>query len=218
MGKYKVTADSLYVRDEPKPTGQIVGVLKKNEEVEVVSISGDGYWHKVERGDLKGWSSHKYMISLENDGDLSDEEFPWMKYAIRELGVKEFAGVADNPRVVEYLSSTNLGVAERNNDETYWCSAFVNWCVEKAGYAGTDSAWARSWEHWGKKITSPRRGCIVVFKRPCRRGDTVKRCGHIGFYVGSSGTKVKVLGGNQADKVSYDEFLKSDVLSYRVPG
>lgn len=209
MSKYKVTAYYLNVRKEPKPTGEIVGVLKKDEVVDVISTSGDGYWHKIEsENGLKGWSSHKYLISLENDDKIGNEEFSWMPKAIREIGVHEYTGAADNPRIVEYLRSTTLGEPYCSNDETYWCSAFVNWCVEKAGYAGTDSSWARSWAHWGKAIDTPRRGCIAVLKR--------NSGGHVGFFIGETNTDIELLGGNQSDSVCISKYPKSHLISYRV--
>ena len=213
MARYRVTAEGLAVRAEPKLTGAIVGELHRDEEVDVISVSGDGYWFKVNRGALSGWSSHKFLVSAETPEEETDEGLAWMAVAMRELGVKEYTGAGDNPRIVQYLSSTTLPAPARNNDETHWCSAFVNWCVEQAGYAGTDSAWARSWLSWGKKAKRPRRGCIVVLERPCAEGG----CGHVGFYIGVSGAKVKLLGGNQSDSVCISEYPRSRVLSYRVP-
>lgn len=210
MSKYQVSAHKLNIREEPKLTGKIVGVLEKDEVVDVMNTSGDGYWHKIRRNNgLMGWSSHKYLVSLENDDKIGTEEFPWMPIAVREIGVYEYTGAADNPRVVEYLRSTTLGEPYRSNDETYWCSAFVNWCVEKAGYAGTDSAWAKNWAHWGKAIDTPRRGCIAVFTRDSG--------GHVGFYIGETDTEVEVLGGNQNDSVCISKYPKSQLISYRVP-
>jgi hypothetical protein len=107
MIKYQVTANSLNVREEPKLTAKVIGHLSLDEIVEGVSVSGDGYWYKIRREDgLEGWSSHKFLVGYE--GEIEGEEFPWMPIALRELGVKEYAGAADNPRIVEYLSSTNL--------------------------------------------------------------------------------------------------------------
>ncbi|HKB41541.1 MAG TPA: TIGR02594 family protein [Gemmataceae bacterium] len=209
MTRYKVTASSLNVREEPKLTGKVIGYLSLDEIVEGVSISGDGYWHKIKRDDgLEGWSSHKFLVAYE--GERDSEEFPWMAIALPEMGTKEYAGAADNPRIVEYLSSTNLGPSDQSNDETPWCSAFVNWCVEKAGYEGTDSAWAKSWLTWGKNLAKPRRGCIAVFKR--------EGGGHVGFYIGKTSTGIKVLGGNQSDEVNISTRLASTLLGYRVPG
>jgi uncharacterized protein (TIGR02594 family) len=209
MSQYKVTATSLNVREQPKLTGKVIGFLSLDEIVEGVSISGDGYWYKTRKADgLEGWSSHKFLVDYQ--GEIEGEEFLWMPIALREVGVKEYAGAADNPRIVEYLSSTTLGPAERSNDETFWCSAFVNWCVEGAGYEGTDSAWARSWLTWGKKLARPRRGCIAVFTRVGG--------GHVGFFVGKTSSQIKVLGGNQADAVNIATRPASELLGYRIPG
>lgn len=210
MSNCKVTAYHLNVRKEPKLTGEIVGTLDKDDVVELLGVSGDDYWYKIRKDeDLTGWSSHKYLVSLSNEGDIEDEEFLWMPIAIREIGVREYSGAADNPRIVDYLRSTTLGAPYNANDETYWCSAFVNWCVERSGFEGTDSAWARSWNNWGKALETPRRGCIVVF----RRGSG----GHVGFYIGEDGKNINVLGGNQSDSVCYQKYKKADLMSYRVP-
>jgi uncharacterized protein (TIGR02594 family) len=209
MTNYRVTAKSLNVREEPKLTATVMGHLPLDDVVEGLSVSGDGYWYKIKSPDgLTGWCSHKFLVAYE--GEIEDEEFPWMPVALQEIGVKEYAGAADNPRIVEYLSSTNLGPIERSNDETFWCSAFVNWCVEKAGYEGTDSAWAKSWLTWGKEVKKPRRGCITVFTR--------NGGGHVAFYVSKSSSGIRVLGGNQSDAVNISTYGASKLLGYRIPG
>jgi uncharacterized protein (TIGR02594 family) len=210
MKKLIVIADKLNLRAEPKLTAAVIKMLNTGEELNLLSVSGDGYWYKVETNDDEtGWVSHKYVQSADNNDMISgSEEFPWMQIAIAEIGVKEFNGDADNPRIVEYLSSTNLSKAMASQDETAWCSAFTNWCLEKAGYAGTDSAWARNWLNWGRELKTPRRGCIVVFSRG--------NGGHVGFYMGKSGSNIRVLGGNQGDTVSIASYPAARVLGYRV--
>ena len=42
-----------------------------------------------------------------------------------------------------------------NDDETAWCSSFVNWVMEKSGNTGTDSALALSWKNYGTKSDGP---------------------------------------------------------------
>jgi uncharacterized protein (TIGR02594 family) len=123
-------------------------------------------------------------------------EFPWMAIAEGEKGVSEVPGMGNNPRVVEYLGATSgLGSATQSRDETPWCSAFVNWCLAQAGIPGTKSAIARSWLDWGQPIETPRLGCIVFFSRDVKYG-------HVGFYLGETGTEIKVLGGNQQNAVT----------------
>ena len=209
MTEYRVTASTLNVRQEPKLTAKVTGYLYLDEVVQGMSISGDQYWYKIRTtSGLEGWSSHKFLVVY--DGEIVDEEFQWMLVALQEIGVKEYAGAADNPRIVEYLSSTTLGPEDRSNDETPWCSAFVNWCVVKAGYEATDSAWAKSWLAWGKELETPRRGCITVFSR--------NEGGHVGFYIGESSSGIAVLGGNQSNAVKITSYAKTRLLGYRIPG
>ena len=212
MGKLIVTANALNIRKEPSLDGKIIGVLQKGESVTEISLSSDQRWYKVSTNeDVEGWISSKYAARQANDNSiLTEEEFDWMPIAIREIGIKEFNGIDANPRIVEYLNSTSgLSPAYLNSDETAWCSAFVNWCIEKAGYAGTNSAWARSWSNWGKKITTPRRGCIAVFKRGTNSG-------HVGFYIGKQGNNYKILGGNQGNEVCISTYSASKLIGFRI--
>ncbi|MFV0387457.1 MAG: TIGR02594 family protein [Pyrinomonadaceae bacterium] len=204
---YIVTASSLNVREAPSITGEVKGSLKKDEKVTVIDKSGDGYWFRVKRGNLNGWVSHKF---LSQDTTESNASFPWLPVATAEKGVKEFPGNGDNPRIVEYLNSTNLSAPSVQNDETPWCSCFVNWCIERSGFEGTDSAWAKSWLNWGKSIDKPVKGCVAVFKREGNKG-------HVGFYMGETANEIKVLGGNQSDAVNESKYAKSRLLGYRLP-
>jgi len=117
---------------------------------------------------------------------------PWMEIARAEVGVKEVDGTGDNPRVLEYHSKTTL---KSTDDSVAWCSSFINWCMNKAGYEGTGSAAARSWLGYGKKLSKFQPGCIVVFKR----GNSSWQ-GHVAFGLEEGRTLVKVLGGNQSKR------------------
>lgn len=128
----------------------------------------------------------------------------WFEIAQREMaiGVKEISGPQDNPRIVEYHQSTTLRATD---DETAWCSAFVNWCIEQAGIKGTKSASSRSWLAWGQEITQPCRGCIVVCK------------GHVAFYYQEERGRILLLGGNQSNQVKISPYSKNKIISYRWP-
>ena len=204
-----VTAEALNVRNAPSLQGKVIDVLSRDTVVNWLDSSGDDYWRKIGYSRKNGWASHKYLRP--HGADTITSEFPWFAIAQHEIGVKEVMGSGDNPRIVEYLRSTNLSGPASSNDETFWCSAFVNWCVEKSGYAGTDSAWARSWLNWGRETDTPVRGCIVVFKRGTSGG------GHVAFFVSKTNTQIKVLGGNQSDSVMIADYRASDLLGYRVP-
>ncbi|MGL4677802.1 MAG: TIGR02594 family protein [Plesiomonas shigelloides] len=123
-----------------------------------------------------------------------------------EIGQKEIVGPADNQRIVEYHGTTTL---KATDDETPWCSAFVNWCHHQAGIPGTNSAAARSWLNWGVSVTDPQEGDVVIFKR----GNPPS--GHVAFFVKREGDIIRCLGGNQSDQVKISGYKVADVLGYR---
>jgi uncharacterized protein (TIGR02594 family) len=130
------------------------------------------------------------------------------KKSLEEYRVKEVEGIVNNPRILEYHSATSL---EAKDDETSWCSSFVNWCCKQVGVKGTGSAVARSWLKWGNKVVTPYLGCIVVLKR----GNHAWQ-GHVGFYAGKERENhILVYGGNQKNKVCYLWLKKENVIGYR---
>lgn len=214
--KMRVTAEKLNVRAEPKNTGAIIGTLEKDEIVDFEATSGDLGWHRIIRADgLRGWASQKFLVSLKHESEIPDSRFPWLPIAFRELGVKEFPGNANNPRVLTYLRTCeSLPIGMQSQDQTDWCSAFVNYCVEQAGFAGTNSARARSWADWGKSIDKPEVGCIVVFWRKDPDGPF----GHVGFFLSETEDEIMVLGGNQSNAVTKAPTSKDEFLGYRIAG
>ena len=206
--QYRVTAAHLNVRATPSLTGRIVGTLNQGDIVSEIDDPQNGYWRRVRRSDgLEGFASQKYLLTI---GDVSPgDRFPWMPIARGEVGVSRFPGSADNPRIAEFLQSTTLVPGAASQDETPWCSGFVNWCVERSGIAGTDSAVAKSWLHWGKKLSDPVEGCIVVYDRGGAKG-------HVGFFISQSGATIQTLGGNQSDAVTIAGQPKSKLLGFRV--
>lgn len=140
------------------------------------------------------------------DNNPSDDPL-WLKIALREEGIAEAEGPKNNPRILEYHSTTSLKKAMATQDSTAWCSSFVNWCMKKSGVAGTDSAWALDWKDWGKLLEEPKRGCVVVFSR---KGTTTNG-GHVGFYIGDTSKLIEVFGGNQGNSVNQSRFPKDGV-------
>ena len=61
--------------------------------------------------------------------EMIDTKPPWMVLAEQELarGVREYAGPAANPRIVDYHAATSFAATD---DEVPWCSSFVNWCLQ----------------------------------------------------------------------------------------
>lgn len=137
-----------------------------------------------------------------------------LQVAFRELGVTEIPGNQHNPRIVSYAQQTNFpGIRD---DETPWCSIFVNFCCDELGYEKSGKANARSWMQVGDPVTASVPGDIVVFWR----GSIDSWKGHVAFYLGHSADKKKVfcLGGNQGNAVSIASYDASKVLGYRRVG
>lgn len=133
----------------------------------------------------------------------------WLQVAEKEIGTHEVDGEGNNLRILEYHKCTTL---HADKDSVPWCSAFVNWCIRKAGLIGTNSAAARSWLQWGRQLFNPAPGCIVILKRGAPPS------GHVTFYVKDRDKDfITCLGGNQGDQVKYSHYRKSDILGYRWP-
>lgn len=133
----------------------------------------------------------------------------WMPVAEFEIGVSELPGPQHNERVLQYLRTTNLGRWGRRRDETPWCAAFVNWCLQTTGRTGTKSAAARSFAKYGTALARPEHGAIAVFERG--------RGGHVGFVTDWDRESIAVLGGNQRNKVCVREYPASRLIGYRWP-
>jgi uncharacterized protein (TIGR02594 family) len=214
---FRVTASSLNVREGPSINAKAIAWFHKGDLIQGLETSADEGWVKATNGWVTGWCSRKY---LEPARPGRRTPLPWMKIAERELkkGVEELARSEHNERILEYLRSTDVDKALAKKDETPWCSAFANWCVEKAGYEGTNSAWARSWLSWGKPVEGdPPRGNIVVLTR----GETK---GHVGFLdkvekdPQGVPTVFHLLGGNQGNRVKISGYPAKQLLGIRVPG
>lgn len=225
--QHRVIAARLNMRSHGALEAPIVGTLDKDELVELLDDNSENYWLFVRRieGGLQGYASRKYLQPIPVGGDNNDE-FPWMPIARGEIGVREISGSGANPRILEYLNSTTLSSSGNSSDETAWCSAFVNWCIERAEYAGTDSLWAKNWINWGRRITRPRPGCIVVWDRDTELHDgRIKDGGHVGFFIDEDVNNVTVLGGNQGNSVKEATYPKDGrmgsmyykLLGYRIP-
>lgn len=208
-----VSASALRLREKPDVTATALSSVPRGTTVDVLGVSPDGHWTQVKAGRRIGWMASKYLIAEDHPvvPKSPREEFAWMPIATGELGVREALVPGEtNPRVAQYLGSTNLHRSLAHDDSTPWCSGFVNWCIEKAGFVGTDSAAARSWISWGRPLDVPRRGCIVVLSRGSKGG-------HVGFFIRRSATTLEVLGGNQSNSVSVAGYDSTRLLALRVP-
>ena len=211
-GLHRALSDTLPLRSEPNETAPEVAPMKFNRVVKVDTISPDGKWKRCTNAwGESGWYPVERLAKL---GDVviqkSTEEFPWLPIAYAEFGVREIPGSTHNPRIVEYLMSTDL--AQRYSslpDETDWCAGFVNWCIEKARLPSTNSAVVNPWRNWGRASNPPKRGAVITFLWD-------DGWAHVSFYLGEVGNYVVCLGGNQSDAVWFSVYHKKYVTSYRV--
>ena len=72
--------------------------------------------------------------------------------ALTQIGIAEIPGKQHNPAILKYFKE--IGHEWVDNDETAWCSAFVNWCCKMTGYEYTGKLNARSWLDL-RKIDNP---------------------------------------------------------------
>src|SRR5262245_50740231 len=151
-----------------------------------------------------------------------EADAPWMAIAQAEDGVHENSLPGQhNQRIVEYLhTTTNISAAAQSQDETAWCSAFVNRCLQQVGIAGTNHALASSWLNWGVPLTQARRGAITVVKKKGANADANTGSGtgfHVAFLVSETPSTVRLLGGNQGGGVKVCT-VGFSLASYEVKG
>lgn len=138
--------------------------------------------------------------------------------AQRFIGIKETAGATSTPLVLAMLRLDNGWVED---DQTAWCSAFVNFICFLLGAPRSRSLAARSWLLVGASIplSDAKVGSdVVVLTRGTGKqpgADVIAAPGHVGFYAGQDATSVFLLAGNQGDAVSIAPFPKSRILSIR---
>lgn len=135
-------------------------------------------------------------------GMADDAEAAWLAVARKEIGQKEKKGAKHNKRIVDYHRATSLRASD---DETAWCSSFINWCLKQVGIRGTNHAGAASWLKWGR-ASLPRLGAITVIFNPKAARSLTSTGNHVGFLLGVSRTGYVILGGNQSDQVKVSTF------------
>ena len=129
--------------------------------------------------------------------------------ALKEYGTWEWKGKDHNPQVLKY--SKDIGLKWVKDDETAWCSIFVNWCLKKAGKPITGEVRARSFLQYGTSTKKPEVGDIVVFWRESKAGVL----GHVAFYISETPNFIYCLGGNQNQQVNISKYSKLNLLDYR---
>ena len=133
-----------------------------------------------------------------------------IEIALKEYGIKDWPGKSHNPRILEYMKGGGFDFID---DETSWCSIFLNWCCKEAGLKYSGKPTARSWLNIGIDLLEKdvRCGDIVIYWRDSPESWK----GHVGIFVANAGDLIYTLGGNQNDMVCILPYSKIKVLGYR---
>ena len=143
--------------------------------------------------------------------DNSLLQLPMVAEARKFYGLKEIGGKENNKIIVQFFKETGNGKIK--NDEVAWCSVFVGYCAQKAGFNYKIKPTAKSWLEVGQKVIEPQPGDLVIFWRE----DPNSWKGHVSIYIGTEEetNEIICLGGNQDDQVCFRRYDSSSVLGYR---
>lgn len=143
--------------------------------------------------------------------DMLDAETP-LKVAEAFLGKKE--ANPEHAKAISAFIKNNAGI-DINPAKTAWCAAFLNAVLGASGTKGTGKLNAKSFLTWGVSVSdSPKKGDVVVMNSSEPNAQAWQ--GHTGIYMGTNpdGT-IKVLAGNQGDKVSIIDWDPKWVIDFR---
>lgn len=136
----------------------------------------------------------------------------WFDKAKTLINTAEIPGAKSNSKILGWAAAIGGWVKSfYTNDDIPWCGLFVAYCLNSTIVTKMpkNPLGARNWGWWGKKLTKPAMGAIMVFSR--------SGGGHVGFYAGESRNSYLILGGNQSNKVCYSWVAKNRLLDIRWP-
>ena len=125
--------------------------------------------------------------------------------ALTQYGLKEVPGVDNNPEIMKYFK----GHTWVQGDETSWCSAFINWCADQAGFESSGKLNARSWLNVGTKCDFKDADIVVLWR--VSKDDWR---GHVAIPIREDEDYIWCLGGNQSNMVKISAYPKGRLLSY----
>jgi len=200
--KAKILTYGLNLRKEPLIADNVITILKKSNELDIVAPDKDG-WTKVQYGIYGGFVASKFIEPIAEKipqiMTLSDRA---LQIAVYQLGNAEIPhGSNWGKHVEKYLKSVGITFPAP------WCGAFVYWCVNEAckevgvpnpiaKTGGVMAQWAGS-RHL--RVDNPMKGDIFIM-------DFGGGKGHTGFVTGVVGDKINTVEGNSNDEGSREGF------------
>lgn len=140
---------------------------------------------------------------------MSIYKFKIVEQALKYYGQSGIVGPKSNNSILSFFNKS--GHLEIKDDDTPWCSAFINAVASDLNLPKSGLLNARSWLTIGKETKSPEMGDIVILWRE----SPTSWKGHVGIYIASNDKFIWILGGNQNNEVNTSKFDKSTVLGYR---
>lgn len=132
-------------------------------------------------------------------------------HALRLHGTLEAPGPRNNPFILGWASEVGGDVArDYRSDSIAWCGLFMAVVAQRAGKPmPREPLWALNWARFGIPADRPSLGDVLVFRRAGG--------GHVGLYVGEDEEAFHLLGGNQADRVSFMRLSRERLFAARRP-
>ena len=129
--------------------------------------------------------------------------------ALPYYGLKEVPGEESNQEILDMIKETFPSADD--DSKIAWCGIFMHRIAKLAGREYPEKYYAaREWKNVGIEVDLPNveLGDGVVFWRGSREGWK----GHFGLYAGQTENFIKVLGGNQNNRVGIDLYPKDRLL------
>lgn len=136
--------------------------------------------------------------------------------ALSFYGLKEVPGPASSPTISKWLAKwldKAKVKASKNDDQTAWCSVFVNEIADMCGCMCSNKINARSWLDVGTEVPleQAKPGDVIILWRVSPKSWE----GHVGFFIRKGPGVCWILGGNQSNAVNILSFKDAQVLGIR---
>lgn len=162
----------------------------------------DGVWGPLSRNAARVWNNPGRVAAFHKPYDV----------ARQYIGTREIPGKKHNATIMNWYRQ--LMITFVADDETPWCSTFVNFCAHEAGYERTGKLNARSWLAIGEpvRLGDAQEGDVVIFERGSNGWE-----GHVAFFVAVNRghTVIHHLGGNQTNMVNIADSDADKLLGIR---
>ena len=125
------------------------------------------------------------------------------------VDVAEIPGREDNPRIVMYHRTTEGGGGTRRDGVVLLLRQLLRRADRPAGHQTARRPGPGTIQDWGRDVTfRPVEGDIVVFSRHSPTEDG----GHVGFFIADEDDQIRILGGNQGNRIGIRLFPKDGSL------